>query len=100
MSSNVAMICKECAPKAGHFTGQDPKSFVGKMVKLAFRVKTPDHRETLEHMWVKVLNVSVDDWLRGTLDNDPMMETTYRMGDMVGFQVSEIEAVLDDTPEN
>lgn len=100
MKTDVVSVCSHCAPKRDHFTGQDPNSFVGKLVKIAFKVQTPEYRDTLEHMWVRVKDVSIDTWLRGELINTPTMKTTFRQGDMLGFQVSEIEAVLDAPQEN
>jgi uncharacterized protein YegJ (DUF2314 family) len=100
VKTHVAALCSHCAPKAGNFTGQEPSSFMGKLVKIGFKVQTQEGRDTLEHMWVKVKDVSFDTWLRGELINTPVMKTTLRHGDMLGFQVSEIEDVLDAPQEN
>jgi len=90
---NFGHVCSEHAPKPGKFAGQDPKTFLGKFVKLGF--KTKDGTNT-EHMWVKVdkvnkINKSGE--LEGVLDNDPVLDVGYAHGDALAFEVSEIEAV-------
>lgn len=88
--ANIGHVCPKHSPKAGKFKGQDPKSFIGKFVKLGF----PSDRGVLEHMWVKVDKLGENgDELEGTLDNDPVYEVGFVCGDGVGFNVDEIEAV-------
>jgi uncharacterized protein YegJ (DUF2314 family) len=94
--SNVGRVCKHHAPVAGKFTGQDPASFLGKYVKLGFPAHRPDGTDTTEHMWVLVESLAASNvkaQLTGTLNNDPILETEYACGDLIAFDVSEIEAV-------
>lgn len=91
----MVMVCHDCAPKPGKFTGQEPKSFVGKLVKVAFKAFTPTGEQTWEHMWVEVTEVAALDWLKGILRNEPCFRCTFSNGDSVGFKVSEIEDVRD-----
>lgn len=93
-NDKVVMVCSDCAPKAGRYAGQDPKSFVGKLVKLAFDGKRPDGSDTREHMWVIVQEVAVGEWLKGKLDNTPYLVSEFKLGDQVAFKVSEIEDLL------
>lgn len=95
--SNVAMVCSDCAPKPGQFTGQNPDTFVDKFVKLGFVAKRDDGSDTKEHMWVKVQKVEAGDYLLGILHNHPVMWVAFSYGDEVGFHVSEIEQVAEDT---
>jgi len=96
---NVVSVCSDCAPRAGQFTGQDPTSFVGKLVKLAFKSVKPDGVATKEHMWVQVQTVVAEDWLRGKLLNTPYFQTGFEKGNQVGFQINEIEEVMPDPPK-
>jgi Uncharacterized protein conserved in bacteria (DUF2314) len=98
-SGNVIMVCSDCAPKSGSFTGQDPKSFIGKLVKIAFKATKPDGKQTREHMWVEVREAPALDWLKGILLNRPYFQTGFDNGDSVGFRVDEIEDVKDMTHE-
>jgi len=88
--SNIGHVCPVHAPKPGRFAGQDPQTFLGKVVKLGF--KTTDGKTT-EHMWVKVDKVNENGELEGVLDNDPVYDVGYVCGDALAFQVEEIEAV-------
>jgi hypothetical protein len=89
----VVMVCGDCAPKAGSFAGQEPKSFIGKLVKVPFKAFKPDGRQTKEHMWVEVLEAPALDWLKGTLRDTPFLQTDFDRGDSVGFRVGEVEEV-------
>ena len=89
--SNLFHPCKEHEAKPGGFKGQDPKVFVGRLVKLGFLQPDGKHKE---HMWVKVLKLGNETQLEGVLDNDPFYVTDYKYGDGVGFDVEEIETVV------
>lgn len=90
---NIGLACPEHGPRPGQFTGQDPKTFIGKLVKLGF--PTDDQQYRIEHMWVKVDSLGTHGTeLEGVLDNDPVFEVGYDCGDGVGFDVSEIEQVM------
>lgn len=91
---NVVMVCSDCAPKPGRYAGQDPKSFVGKLVKLAFDAKRSDGTDTKEHMWVFVQEVAVSDWLKGRLDNTPYFTSKFKLGDQLAFKVADIEDII------
>jgi uncharacterized protein YegJ (DUF2314 family) len=93
--SNIGMVCPDHAPRPGKFTGQAPRSFVGKFVKLAFKGKNPRTGDAgLEHMWVQV-KYAIGDKLKGKLANEPVSIMSYKHGDTVDFSVSEIEQVSD-----
>jgi hypothetical protein len=85
---NIGMVCERHAPQPGRYTGTDPKTFIGKHVKLGF----PSKSGRIEHMWVLVESVEGDE-LRGALANDPVLDVGFVCGDGVGFVVDEIEAV-------
>lgn len=92
--SNIGPVCDQHAPKPGKFIGQAPASFFGKFVKLGFPAKDPKSgRAVAEHMWVRVEGYGDKQDLRGKLDNDPILECEYQCGDLVAFDVAEIEAV-------
>lgn len=88
--TNIGFVCKTHEPKPGKFSGQDPKNFLGKFVKLGF----PSPQGT-EHMWVIVKRLGSQTQLEGALDNDSIYDTGYDCGDGVGFDVEEIEEVDD-----
>lgn len=98
-NDKVVMVCGDCAPKPGSFTGMDPNSFVGKMVKLAFKATKPDGKETKEHMWVHATHAVAGEWMRGILLNTPYFKTSFQRGDAVGFKVSDIEQAGDMSPK-
>jgi hypothetical protein len=91
----MVAVCSDCAPKPGSFTGQDPKSFVGKLVKIAFDATKHDGTKTKEHMWVQVREHSAGEWVSGVLVNTPFWKMNFRKGDQVGLKVSDIEQVYD-----
>lgn len=91
--SNIGAVCEDCASKPGKYTGQDPKTFVGKHVKLGFPARDPrTMKKTTEHMWVEVQEVTPEG-LKGTVNNDPIMVTQYICGTEILFTVDEIEDV-------
>ncbi len=93
--SNSAYVCSKHASKPGAYTGQDPKGFVGKHVKLGFPAKDQG-RSTTEHMWVRVTKLyegTENEQLEGTIDNDPVLDCAYKDGDTIAFSVKEIEDV-------
>lgn len=98
--SNVFLVNNR-ENRAGKYAGQDPETFVGKWVKLAFPVKHPASGNLgTEYMWVSVQTTSTEDLrskcqLIGVLDNDPMYECPLKCGDLVAFNVEEIDDVLD-----
>lgn len=89
-SSNYGFVCSVHAPKPGKYKDCDPKSFIGKYVKLGFPCKGGQ----LEHMWVLVYKAE-EDKLFGELDNDPVLTTDFdpplECGDWIEFKVHEIE---------
>lgn len=97
--SNVGLVDKDHAAKAGKFKDCDPDKFLGEIVKLGFPVKNPHTgQETLKHMWVRVTervakNMDADETLVGVLDNDPVLICEYQCGDEIVFGVEEIEEV-------
>lgn len=101
-TDNVRLVCDAHAPRAGRYTGTAPETFLGGMVKLAFKNKHPvSKKETLEHMWVEVIEL-VDEGvypngerLIGRLHSEPVLETEYVAGDELAFSVAEIEAFAD-----
>lgn len=95
-TENVGMVCESCAPKPGKFTGQDPNSFMGKLVKLAFKAFNPrTQSQTKEHMWVRPQMIE-EGIITGILLNYPVLETEFNYGDAVSFRVSEIEDAIED----
>lgn len=90
--NNIGYVCPNHAPKSGKYVGQDPKTFIGKYVKLAFDDRNGKMKE---HMWVKVVGFHDEQKgeLRGVLDNDPVFEVGYVCGDELAFEVHEIEDV-------
>jgi uncharacterized protein YegJ (DUF2314 family) len=97
---NVGMVCKDHAPKPGRFKDSDPSKLVGEMVKLGFPATHPHTgKETIEHMWVNVHKVEGQE-LIGTLNNDPILDCEYQIGDDVAFKVEEIEDVFIDFSED
>jgi uncharacterized protein DUF2314 len=85
---NIGAVCDRHAPKAGRYKDADPKTFIGKYVKLGF----PSKSGRIEHMWVRVESIEGAE-LHGVLDNDPVLDVGFVCGDGVGFTVDEIEAV-------
>lgn len=60
---------------------------------LGFITKKPQYKT--EHMWVRVESLGTHGTeLEGVLDNDPVFDIGYEYGDGVGFDVSEIEQVV------
>lgn len=101
--SNLGLVCKEHAPKAGRFKDSDPSKLLGEMVKLGFPATHPiTGKETIEHMWVEVHTViqpgtyQTGEELIGTLNNDPVLNCEYEIGDEVAFKLEEIEDVYID----
>lgn len=90
-TSNLRAVCDTHAPKPQEkFTKKEPKFFIGKWVKKAFKVnKEFPKRPQLEHIWVKVTEVR-DRTLVGTLANAPLF-MEERFGDKVTVELSEIE---------
>jgi len=96
---NIGLVCADHAPKAGKYAGQEPKTFLGKMVKLGFKAIHPlTNKESIEHMWVEVTHEieDGDERLGGTLDNDPIFICDFRNGDSLAFNVEEIEDVYEE----
>ena len=90
--SNVGAVCDDHVSKPGKYAGQDPNNFLNKFVKLGF----PSSQGTKEHMWVRVSGLGTQGTdLEGVLDNDPILDVGFSCGDGVGFDVSEIETVID-----
>lgn len=85
---NIGVVCGCHVPKAGAYKGVDPKTFIGKYVKLGF----PSKCGRVEHMWVHVEEMDGGK-LYGTLNNDPVLDVGFVDGDPVGFTVDEIEAI-------
>lgn len=95
--ANVGLVCEHRAPKPGKYAGLPAQQFEGKFVKMGFKARHPlSGRETIEHMWVKVVKVSGDSIL-GTLDNDPVFVTEPHVehGDSVTLTVDQIEDVIE-----
>jgi len=96
------MVCGECAPKPGAYTGQQAHTFIDKQVKLGFDNTDPSGKPKKEHMWVKVLRVAeagefpTGEELVGALNNDPVLQCEYQCGDTLAFKVSEIEEVYEE----
>lgn len=95
--NNIQAFCAEHSPKPVTFDG-DPKTLVGKHVKLAFETTEPpeeyaDRWPTKEHMWVKVKSVD-GETLTGILDNEPAFLDYVELGDEITFDVNEIEDVF------
>ena len=69
-----------------------PAQLVGKFVKASFPAG-----EQNEHMWVKVTGLAEDPDhdIRGELNNDPILVTDMKNGDIIELKMSEIEQVLD-----
>ncbi|MDH5375803.1 MAG: DUF2314 domain-containing protein [Candidatus Bathyarchaeota archaeon] len=82
---NAIMPCGDCSekkyPKKGKFTREDLKD--------CSHVKKEFHGE---HIWVRITEV-LDDGVKGTIDNDPVFETTPDYGTEVFVKYSEIEDV-------
>ena len=97
-SSNVRPVCAGHSPKPmGGLEAIELGAFVGRFVKLAFPTGKAECKT--EHMWVRVLRVPPKQGkksrnLVGVLDNDPVYVTDYKCGDLVEFQVPEVEDVL------
>lgn len=88
--SNIGLPCEKHAPKPdSELAKKPPESFIGKHVKIGFPF---GDRTRLEHMWVKVFEVT-EEGLKGTLNNDPLY-ADLRDGDLVEFTLDEIEEVL------
>ncbi len=87
---NIGFVCKDHQPKPGKYSSHDPKTFLGKYVKLGFPARNSG---VVEHMWVKVEEVT-DKELIGTLDNDPIKDVGYLHGDALAFELHEIEDVM------
>jgi len=99
---NVRAVCDAHAPRQGRFTGTKPETFLGGMVKLAFKAINPTTgNETLEHMWVEVTELVTSDVyqngesLIGRLYSEPVLQCDYASGDELAFKVEEIEAFAD-----
>jgi hypothetical protein len=95
--SNVGFVCQHNAPKAGKYAADDPQTFVGKFVKMAFKAHNPvTGKPTVEHMWVKVTRTSQGKLL-GKLDNDPVFVTDpyVQCGDSVSLTTDQIEDVTE-----
>ena len=92
--SNIGFPCKDHEPRAGKFSGTDPRIFIGRLIKLGFPFSNNNGSQSKEHMWVKVLNLGDNTQLEGVLDNDPIRVTDYDYGSGVGFDVEEIEDVV------
>ncbi len=92
--SNYGFVCSSHEPKPGKYKDCDPKTFIGKAVKLGF----PCKNGAKEHMWVLV-HETENNLLRGELDNDPVLITDFdpplKCGDWIEFEVHEIEDVLE-----
>jgi hypothetical protein len=93
---NIGLVCPTHASKPGAFTGKDPKTFVGKYVKLGFPATDPRTKlPSTEHMWVKVEGLH-EEGLHGVVNNDPVLDCEYSDGSGVAFGVDEIEAVYEE----
>lgn len=92
---NVVFLCNTHAPKPDpKLHAHPPEYFVGRHVKLGFPAIAPDGSNVAEHMWVDVKSVTPEGRLEGVLDNDPVYDTEYANGDLLRFEVYQIEAVL------
>lgn len=90
---NVGIVCPEHAPKPNaKYADLEPEDLLGYFAKLGFKGKDPAGRERIEHMWVLVTEVRGRE-LVGELDNVPILEMEYECGDIVGFEIGEIEDV-------
>ena len=70
---------------------------VGTYVKLIFRfaAENADRRDgEVEWMWVRVTGVNEDDTYVGTLENDPVHDSTLTCGDSIFFHPLHVMAVL------
>lgn len=92
---NVGIVCPEHSPKPNEkYAKEAPESFIGKFVKLGFKGKDPTGAERTEHMWVEVTAVR-DRELVGEVNNVPILEMEYECGDLIGFELDEIEDVYE-----
>ncbi len=92
---NVGFACKKHALVKGKFVGYAPSLFMGKYVKIGFRIKNrkPEDPKT-ENMWILVKNYHDDKKrFRGTLENDPAhpnLAVKFKCGDTVYFGIRDI----------
>ena len=91
----MGLVCPEHAPKPDPRFKHVPLAvFVGGHVKIAFTVLHPeDGRDVVEHVWVKVVRVITkgEPTLMGTIANDFIYRTHYKLGDEVFIGREEIE---------
>lgn len=91
-ASNVVLMCAEHASKPDpKWHGWPLANYVGRHVKRSFPIAG---RAGNEHMWVRVKFVTPEGQLTGILDNDPQFEVGVLCGDMVTFDVTDIEDVI------
>ena len=88
---NILYVCPECSeklyPNKGKFTVE--QLLKADMVKSAFSAG-----KRVEHMWVKVSEVQVENQLvKGTLDNTPIEITHLTFGDIVFVPFKDIEDI-------
>lgn len=88
--SNIGFIHDECATeRKAEWQAKNKNTIipVGKHVKLAFK-----QRDRVEHMWVKVTKYKAKKKeYTGILDNDPVIVTNVKDGDIVTFNHEDIE---------
>ncbi len=77
------------------YNGMSLDWFRGRFCKLAFPGATDPERK--EYMWVKVTGLAETEGeeLRGTLDNDPILATDFRCGDVIEFSRNEVLEVIE-----
>ena len=89
---NIGRVCDKCAKERlqpNPMYRQVPLyGFIGNFCKLAF--PAPDGRQ--EYMWVEVTGKAQTEGeeLRGHLNNDPVIATEFKDGDIIEFSRSEI----------
>jgi uncharacterized protein YegJ (DUF2314 family) len=88
---NILYVCPECSeklyPNKGKFTVE--QLLKADMVKSAFSAG-----KRVEHMWVKVSEVQVEDQLvKGALDNTPIEITHLTFGEIVFVPFKDVEDI-------
>jgi len=84
----------ERMPEKYKMVEANPKYQPGTWIKAAFQ---PDKRKAVEHMWVKVTGSSLGR-IVGTLDNEPIEQTSLRRGQRVTVPSRAVEAQMNTNP--
>lgn len=91
-TSNIGFVCAACAPKTMGLR-EVPEDIVGRYVKKAFPGTSPEGKNEVEHMWVKVQSVQ-GHTLFGTLNSDPVYDCGVSYEDPVQVDIEEVEEII------